>query len=160
MSQLQKITPCLWFDANAEVAVAHYLSLFDRSRVIATLQYGDGATLPKGSVMSIEFELFDQRFHALNGGPRFGFTEAVSLSVACDTQVEIDQLWAGLSSGGEAGRCGWLKDKFGVSWQIVPVALADMMRRNEPARTSRVMTALMGMAKLDIAELQRAWDGS
>jgi len=156
MPKLQKITPCLWFDGNAEAAVEHYASIFANSRTVDVARYGEGAPQPKGTVMLIKFELEGQRFLALNGGSQFPFTEAISMSVACDSQAEIDHIWDRLCEGGKPVRCGWLKDKFGLSWQIVPAALADIMGRGDPARAQRVMTALLAMVKLDIAALERA----
>ena len=159
MTQTQKITPCLWFDRNAEEAVSHYTAIFENSRIVNLSRYGDGMPLPKGTVLAITFELEGQRFMALNGGPYFKFTEAISLSVACNTQTELDEFWEKLSAGGEKGQCGWLKDKFGLSWQIVPSVLGEMMQDPDASKTGRVMAAVMGMKKLDIADLQRAYDG-
>jgi predicted 3-demethylubiquinone-9 3-methyltransferase (glyoxalase superfamily) len=157
MAHIQKITPCLWFDRDAEEAVSHYASIFAGSRIVTVSRYGDSGPLPKGTVLVIIFELEGQRFMALNGGPHFKFTEAISLTVSCDTQSEIDMLWEKLSAGGEKGRCGWLKDKFGLSWQIVPSMMAEMMLDAE--RSSRVMAEVLRMNKLDIATLQRAYEG-
>jgi predicted 3-demethylubiquinone-9 3-methyltransferase (glyoxalase superfamily) len=159
MTQTQKITPCLWFDRNAEEAVNHYLSIFKNARIESLSRYGEGMPLPKGTVLTIIFELEGQRFMALNGGPHFKFTEAISLTVSCGTQTELDSFWEKLSAGGEKGRCGWLKDKFGLSWQIVPSIMGEMMQDQDASRTSRVMAAVMRMDKLDIADLQRAHDG-
>ena len=158
MAQIQKITPCLWFDRNAEEAVNHYTSIFPNSRVVTVSHYGDAGALPKGTVLVIIFELAGQRFMALNGGPHFKFTEAISLSVSCDTQAELDAFWEKLSAGGEKGRCGWLKDKFGLSWQIVPSVMGEMMQDRE--KSSRVMAEVLRMNKLDIAALQRASQGN
>lgn len=157
MAHVQKITPCLWFDRNAEEAVNHYVSIFGNSRIVTVSHYGDAGPLPKGTVLVIIFELEGQRFMALNGGPHFKFTEAISLSVSCDTQAEIDTFWEELSAGGEKGRCGWLKDKFGLSWQIVPSIMGEMMQ--DAQRSSRVMAEVLRMHKLDIATLQRAYEG-
>jgi predicted 3-demethylubiquinone-9 3-methyltransferase (glyoxalase superfamily) len=158
MAQIQKITPCLWFDRNAEEAVSHYTSIFPNSRVVTVSHYGDAGSLPKGTVLVIIFELAGQRFMALNGGPHFKFTEAISLSVSCDTQAELDAFWEKLSAGGEKGRCGWLKDKFGLSWQVVPSVMGEMMQDRE--KSSRVMAEVLRMNKLDIAALQRASQGN
>jgi predicted 3-demethylubiquinone-9 3-methyltransferase (glyoxalase superfamily) len=159
MAQIQKITPCLWFDRNAEEAVNHYISIFANSRIVTLSRYGDAGPLPKGTVLTIIFELEGQRFMALNGGPHFKFTEAISLSVSSDTQAELDRFWEKLSAGGEKGRCGWLKDKFGLSWQIVPSVLGEMMQDKDAERSNRVMAALLRMNKLDIEGLQLARDG-
>lgn len=159
MPQTQKITPCLWFDRNAEEAVSHYIAIFKNSRIVSLSRYGEGMPLPKGTVLAIIFELEGQRFMALNGGPHFTFTEAISLSVSCNTQTELDAFWEKLSAGGEKGQCGWLKDKFGLSWQIVPSILGEMLQDQDALKASRVMAAILGMKKLDIADLQRAYDG-
>jgi predicted 3-demethylubiquinone-9 3-methyltransferase (glyoxalase superfamily) len=158
MAQIQKITPCLWFDRNAEEAVNHYTSIFPHSRVVSVSHYGDAGPLPKGTVLVVIFELAGQRFMALNGGPHFKFTEAISLTVSCDTQAELDVFWEKLSAGGEKGRCGWLKDKFGLSWQVVPSVMGEMMQDRE--KSSRVMAEVLRMNKLDIAALQRASQGN
>lgn len=157
MPPLQKITPCLWFNFNAEEAVNHYCSVFTRSRTLETLHYGDAMPDFKGKVLTIRFELEGQQFLALNGGPQFPFTEAISLSVDCADQSEVDALWERLSEGGSTGQCGWLKDRFGVSWQIVPRALVEMLGDPDPARATRVMQSMLGMKKLDIAALQHAY---
>lgn len=159
MAQTQKIMPCLWFDRNAEEAVSHYTSIFKNSRLVSLSRYGEAGPLPKGTVMVVIFELEGQRFMALNGGPRFKFTEAISLNVSCRTQTELDDLWEKLSAGGEKGQCGWLKDKFGLSWQIVPSVLGEMMQDQDAGKSNRVMAAVMRMDKLDIADLKRAYDG-
>jgi predicted 3-demethylubiquinone-9 3-methyltransferase (glyoxalase superfamily) len=151
----QKITPCLWFDSNAEEAVAHYLSIFLNSRILSTARYGEFAPGREGAVMTIFFELEGQRFLALNGGPHHKFTPALSLMVNCEDQAEIDALWEKLAEGGEPIQCGWLTDKFGVSWQIVPEALPELLG-GDAQRTNRVMRAVMSMKKLDIAQLQQA----
>lgn len=156
MPSVQKITPCLWFDRNAEEAANHYVSIFKNSRIVTTSRYGEAGPLPKGTVLTVIFELEGQRFMGLNGGPLFKFSEAISMMVACDTQDEIDRFWDKLSAGGEKGRCGWLKDRFGVSWQVVPSMLSELMGGGDAARANRVMTALMRMNKLDIAALRRA----
>lgn len=159
---MKQITPCLWFDSNAEEAVNFYVSIFKKSRIRKVARYGEagheihGRTA--GTILTIEFELNGQTFTALNGGPHFKFNEAISLQVYCDTQEEIDHYWDKLSAGGDAGaqQCGWLKDKFGVSWQIVPVILGDMMTDKDARASNRVMSALLKMKKLDIAELKKA----
>lgn len=155
----QRITPCLWFDGQAEEAARHYVSIFPNGRITAVSLYGDAGPGPKGSVMMVVFELDGQAFTGLNGGPMFKFTEAISMMVRAETQAEVDHYWQKLSDGGQPGRCGWLKDRFGVSWQIVPSVLPTLMQAPEPARAQRVMAALMTMDKLDIARLQAAHDG-
>lgn len=160
MSDDRRISTCLWFDANAEEAVAFYRSVFgDDMRVVGTTRYGQTGPGPEGSVLTIEFRLRGRDFIALNGGPMFKFSEAISISVSCATQAEIDDLWGRLLEGGAAQQCGWLKDRFGLSWQIVPAALGDMMRDGDPRRADRVMRAVLGMVKLDIAALRAAYDG-
>lgn len=149
---MQKITPFLWFDGNAEEAVQHYVSIFRNSRIVNVSRQGD-------KVFLLTFELEGQRFMALNGGPQFRFTEAISLFVSCETQAEVDELWARLGSGGEPQRCGWLKDRFGLSWQVVPTALMELMGDPDPARAGRVMQAMLQMDKIDIAALRRAHEG-
>ena len=151
----QKITPCLWFDFNAEEAVDHYLSIF-RGRIVSTTRYGAAGPGPKGAVMTILFEIDGQRFLALNGGPQYKFTPALSLIVNCDDQAEIDALWEKLAEGGQHVQCGWLTDKFGVSWQIVPRALPELIMSGDAERTDRVMRAVMTMKKLDVAQMQQA----
>ena len=151
----QKITPCLWFDFNAEEAVTHYLSVFRDSRIVSTARYGEFAAARKDAVMTILFEIDGQRLMALNGGPQYKFTPALSLMVNCDDQAEIDRLWEKLAEGGEHVQCGWLTDKFGVSWQIVPRILPELLD-GDAEKTDRVMGAVMSMEKLDIARLQRA----
>jgi len=155
----QKITPCLWFDFNAEDAVAHYLSIFANGRVLSTSRYGDAGPGPKGAVMTMLFEIDGQTFLALNGGPQFSFTPAISLIVDCQTQDEVDRLWERLGEGGKPSQCGWLTDKFGVTWQIVPSLIPRIMQSGDAAGIARVMQAIMPMTKLDIATLQRAFDG-
>jgi predicted 3-demethylubiquinone-9 3-methyltransferase (glyoxalase superfamily) len=156
----QKITPCLWFDFKAEEAVAHYLSIFQSGRVVTTTRYGDVGPGSKGAVMTILFEIDGQRFLALNGGPQFTFSPAISLMVDCETQEEVDRLWERLGEGGTTSQCGWLTDKFGVTWQIVPSVIPRVMQSGDAAAMGRVMAALMPMTKLDIATLQRAFDGA
>ncbi len=152
----QKITPCLWFDFNAEEAVAHYLAIFKQSRIVSTARYGEAGPGPAGAVMTILFEIDGQQFLALNGGPHFKFTPALSLIVNCDDQAEVDRLWEKLSDGGAPGQCGWLADKFGVSWQVVPRVVPQMLQSADAAAVQRVMRQVMSMKKLDIAQLQQA----
>lgn len=154
-----KITPCLWFNFNAEEAVNHYLGIFKQSRILDVSRYGEAVPELKGKVLAMRFEIEGQVFQALNGGPQFPFTEAISLSVDCADQAEVDTLWTRLSEGGSPGRCGWLKDKFGLSWQIVPRALVKLLNDADPVRSTRVMTALLSMGKIDIAGLQQAYNG-
>jgi predicted 3-demethylubiquinone-9 3-methyltransferase (glyoxalase superfamily) len=156
---MHKITPCLWFDNQAEEAMNFYVSIFKNSKTGAISRYGDAGPGPKGSVMTVEFELDGQPFVGLNGGPIFNFTEAVSFIVHCQSQEEVDDLWERLSEGGEKSQCGWLKDKFGLSWQIVPVALMELMKDRDARKTQRVMQAMLQMKKLDIATLTRAAEG-
>ena len=153
-----KITPCFWFDGTAQEAVDFYVSLFEDSRITSTSYYGEGAPLPAGTLMAIWFELGGRSFMAINGGPEFQLTPAISMSASCDTQEEIDRLWDGLSEGGSTQECGWLTDRFGVSWQIVPTILDELIS-GDPARSARVMQALWGMVKLDIATLKQAAEG-
>jgi len=155
---MQKITPFLWFDNNAEEAVNLYLSIFKNSKITKVARYGDAGPGPRGSVMTIAFQLEGQDFIALNGGPMFKFTEAISLSVDCKTQQEVDELWEKLSAGGQPGQCGWLKDKFGLSWQIVPSALVEMLQDKDAEKSKRVMQAMMQMRKIDIARLRQAYE--
>lgn len=160
MKKVQKIVSCLWFDNQAEAAVDHYVSIFENSKILKTERYGEEgskiAGTVKGSVMTILFELNGEQFLALNGGPIFKFTEAVSFIVNCDSQEEIDYFWEKLSEGGEEGVCGWLKDKFGLSWQVVPTALDELTSDEDPERTERVMKSLYQMKKINIDELKRA----
>jgi len=157
---MQKINTFLWFDNQAEEAANYYVSIFKNSKILATSRYGDAGPGPKGSVMTVKFQLEGQEFVALNGGPLFKFTEAISLVVNCESQQEVDELWRKLSAGGQPSRCGWLKDKFGLSWQIVPVGLQRLLQDKDPVRSRRVMDALMKMNKLDIAELTRAYESA
>ena len=163
MPTLQKITPCLWFDTQAEEAAKFYTSLFDNSRIKHISRYGkvgrDVHGKEPGSVMVVAFEIAGQTFTALNGGPQFKFTEAISLQVMCETQQEIDHFWSKLSEGGQEGPCGWLKDKYGLSWQIVPSALPQMMTDADGAKSDRVMAAVMKMKKFDLDALERAYAG-
>src|SRR5262249_49645803 len=157
--RIQKITPFLWFESQAEEAANFYASIFKNSRVRGLTRYGDSRPGPKGSVMTVDFELDGQEFIALNGGPHFKFTEAVSFVVNCDTQQEVDEFWEKLSAGGQQIQCGWLKDKYGLSWQIVPTVLGQLMQDKDPKKSERVMKALLQMKKLDIAGLKRAYEG-
>ncbi len=155
---MQKIVPFLWFNDQAEEAMKFYVSIFERSKVVSVTRYGDAGPGPKGTVMMATFQLEGQEFHALNGGPQFTFTPAISLLVNCETQQELDELWAKLSEGGAPDRCGWLKDKYGLSWQIVPTILGMLMQDKDPKKSQRVMTAVMQMDKLDIARLKHAYE--
>lgn len=153
---MRKITPFLWFDTNAEEAVQFYTSIFGDSRVLRMSHYGEGGPLPAGTVLVIDFQLQGQDFMALNGGPMFTFSPAVSFSISCETQQEIDTLWEKLSEGGEKQQCGWLKDKYGLSWQIVPSILGNLMTDKKKAQP--VMDALLKMTKLDIETLKKAYE--
>jgi predicted 3-demethylubiquinone-9 3-methyltransferase (glyoxalase superfamily) len=155
---MQKITPFLWFDDKAEEAARFYTSIFKNSKIRSINRYGDAGPGPKGTVMTITFELEGQEFIALNGGPQFKFTEAISLLVNCETQAEVDEFWARLAEGGQPGPCGWLKDKFGLSWQIFPTVLGKLLQDKDPAKSQRVMKAMLQMSKIDIVGLQRAYD--
>jgi len=154
----KRITPFLWFDTQAEEAANFYVSIFKNSKLGKTMRYGKNAPLPEGTVMTIEFELDGQPFAALNGGPMFKFTEAVSFSIRCDSQEDVDHYWTKLCQGGEESMCGWLKDKFGLSWQVVPTALIDMLGDPDPAKARRVTEAMLQMKKIDIATLKRAYN--
>jgi predicted 3-demethylubiquinone-9 3-methyltransferase (glyoxalase superfamily) len=155
---MQKITPFLWFDDQAEEAMHHYVSIFRNSRALGVTRYGDAGPGPKGSVMIAAFELEGQRFTALNGGPHFKFTEAVSFVVNCETQEEVDRLWDRLGEGGQFQQCGWLKDKFGLSWQITPKVLLEMINDPDPEKARRVFEAMLQMTKIDIAKLWQAYE--
>jgi len=157
---MQKITPCLWFDSKAAEAANFYTSIFKNSKIVEIMRYGEAGPGPKGTVMSVTFELDGQQFIALNGGPQFTFSPAISFFVRCATQEEVDELWEKLSAGGETQRCGWLQDKFGVSWQIVPEVLGKLLQAKDPAKSQRVMAAMLKMDKLDISGLQRASEQS
>jgi predicted 3-demethylubiquinone-9 3-methyltransferase (glyoxalase superfamily) len=158
MTTTQKITPCLWFNFNAEEAVNYYLSIFKNSKILGISHYGDAVPTHKGKVLTILFEIEGQKFQALNGGPQFPFTEAISLSVNCETQEEVDALWSQLSAGGSESQCGWLKDKFGLSWQIVPQALTEMLKDKDPDKATRVMQAMFTMSKIDVDRLRQAYN--
>jgi predicted 3-demethylubiquinone-9 3-methyltransferase (glyoxalase superfamily) len=153
---MQKITPFLWFDGNAEEAVNFYLSIFKNSKMGKISRYGDAGPGPKGSVMSVTFQIEGQEFFALNGGPHFKFTPAISFFVNCETQQEVDDLWEKLSAGGRTDRCGWLQDKFGLSWQIIPTVLGQLLGDKDPQRAKRAMQAMLQMTKIDIEKLQQA----
>jgi predicted 3-demethylubiquinone-9 3-methyltransferase (glyoxalase superfamily) len=155
---MQKITPCLWFDGTAEEAMNFYTSVFKNSKVEGVTRYGEDGTRPEGSVMSGMFILDGQEFMVLNDRPGFKFTEAISLFVSCEAQEEVDELWEKLSAGGEKGRCGWLKDKFGLSWQIIPTALPEMLQDEDPEKAGRVLQAMLQMDKIDVATLRRAYE--
>lgn len=155
---MQKITPFLWFDNQAEEAVNFYTSVFKNSKILSFARYGEAGPGPAGAVMTANFELNGQEFVALNGGPLFKFTEAVSFVVNCETQAEVDHYWEKLSEGGEKSRCGWLKDKFGLSWQIVPTVLGELMSDGDPERAKRVALAMLEMDKLDIGALRAAYE--
>jgi predicted 3-demethylubiquinone-9 3-methyltransferase (glyoxalase superfamily) len=155
---MQKITPFLWFNDKAEEAVRFYVSIFRNSKVVKVTRYGDAGPGPKGTVMSAVFQLEGQDFFALNGGPQFSFTPAVSFFVNCETQQEVDDLWEKLSAGGKTEQCGWLKDKYGLSWQIVPSLLGEMLQDKNPEKASRVMKAMLQMDKIIIRDLERAYD--
>lgn len=156
---MNKITPFLWFDDKAEEAARFYVSIFGNGRIAHVMRHGDNAPQPKGSVLSVEFEIEGQTFTALNGGPHYRLTPAISFFVNCETQAEIDRLWQALAEGGEPMRCGWVTDRFGVTWQIVPQRLLSLLEDADPARSARVWQALMGMIKLDIAALEAAHAG-
>jgi predicted 3-demethylubiquinone-9 3-methyltransferase (glyoxalase superfamily) len=153
---VQKIVPNLWFDTEAEEAANFYISVFTNSKITNVSHYGDAGPGPAGTVLTVDFELEGQRFTALNGGPEFKFNEAISLLVNCETQDEVDELWERLSEGGQTQQCGWLKDKYGVSWQIVPTILGELMQDEDSERANRVMKALLEMDKIDIDGLKKA----
>ena len=155
---MQKITPFLWFDGNAEEAVNFYVSIFKHSKILSVARYGEAGPGPKGSVMTASFQLDGQEFVALNGGPQFKFTEAISFWVRCETQEEIDEMWEKLSAGGAKSRCGWLKDKYGLSWQVVPPILGEMLQDKDAKKSQRVMAAMMQMDKIDISLLRKAYE--
>jgi len=155
---MQKITPFLWFDGNAEEAMNLYVSVFKNSKIVNVRRYGDAGPGPKGSVMTGTFQIEGQEFFALNGGPKYKFTPAISLFVNCETQEEVDELWDKLSAGGHKDKCGWLQDKFGLSWQIIPSALGKMLGDKDPAKANKVMMAMLQMDKIDIKKLKQAYD--
>jgi predicted 3-demethylubiquinone-9 3-methyltransferase (glyoxalase superfamily) len=155
---MQKIIPYLWFDNQAEEAASFYVSLFKNSKILSLTPYGEGGPGPQGTVMIASFQLDGQEFVALNGGPVFQFTEAISLFVNCETQAEVDELWDKLSEGGEKGQCGWLKDRYGLSWQIIPTALGEMLGDADPLKSQNVMQAMLQMQKIDVDALRRAYE--
>jgi predicted 3-demethylubiquinone-9 3-methyltransferase (glyoxalase superfamily) len=154
-----KIIPNLWFDTEAEEAADFYISVFKNSRILNVARYTDAGPRPAGTVMTVEFELDGNRFVGINGGPQFKFSEAVSFQITCETQHEIDHYWDRLSEGGEEGQCGWLKDRFGLSWQVVPTGMEEVFANPDPEHARRAMEAVLGMGKLDIAALRNAADG-
>lgn len=155
----QKITTYLWFDNNAEEAMSFYVSIFKNSKILEVVRYGDAGPGPKGTVMNGVFQLEGQQFMALNGGPHFKFTEAISLFVSCESQEEVDELWEKLTAdGGSPSQCGWLKDKFGLSWQIIPTALMEMLADKDPEKSKLVMEAMLQMSKIDINKLRQAYN--
>ena len=157
---MQNITPFLWFDKEAEEAANFYVSIFKDAKILTVSRYGDAGPGPKGQAMVVKFELMGQVFMALNGGPHFKFTEAISFLVDCDSQEEVDYHWEKLlAGGGQPSQCGWLKDKYGLSWQIVPTILGQLMADKDPEKSKRVMQAMLKMVKLDVAGLKRAYDG-
>jgi predicted 3-demethylubiquinone-9 3-methyltransferase (glyoxalase superfamily) len=155
---MQKITPFLWFDGKAEEAANHYVSIFKNSRIVSVHHYGEAGPGPKGTVMMVAFEIEGHAFTALNGGPQFNFTPAISFFVNCETQQEVDELWEKLPEGGKLLQCGWLTDKYGIAWQIIPTALGEMLSDPDPAKASRVMKAMMQMIKIDVDGLKKARD--
>jgi predicted 3-demethylubiquinone-9 3-methyltransferase (glyoxalase superfamily) len=157
---MPKITPFLWFDGKAEEAANFYTSIFRNAKIVGVMPYGEAGPQPAGSVMSVTFELEGQQFIALNGGPHFSFTPAISFFVTCETQEEVDGFWDKLSAGGEAIQCGWLRDKYGLSWQIVPAILGELLQDKNTEKSKRVMAAMLQMKKLDIAALRRAYEQS
>ena len=156
---MQKISPFLWFNDNAEEAVSFYTSIFKNAKILAVARYGEAGPGPNGSVMTINFQIEGQEFIALNGGPHFTFNEAISFSVDCETQQEVDELWEKLSEGGQKHQCGWAKDKFGLSWQVIPRILGEMLSDKDPEKAKRVMEAMLQMEKIDIKTLKQAYDG-
>ena len=156
MSQI--ITPSLWFDTEAEEAAEFYLSVFPNSRIVSVNRYTEAGPRPAGTAMTVEFELDGQRFVGINGGPQFTFDEAVSFQISCQTSAEVDHYWDKLSEGGQESQCGWLKDKFGLSWQVIPAQLGEVLGDPDPQRAARAMQAMLGMRKLDIAAMRRAAD--
>jgi predicted 3-demethylubiquinone-9 3-methyltransferase (glyoxalase superfamily) len=155
---MPKINPFLWFNNQAEEAANFYVSIFKNSRIVRVTRYGDAGPGPKGSVMTVDFQLDGQEFVALNGGPQFTFSPAISFVVNCQTQAEVDEFWQKLAAGGEEVECGWLTDKYGLSWQIVPTVLVDMLNDPDPVKSQRVLKAMMQMKKIDIATLKRAYE--
>ena len=156
---MKQITPCLWFDTEAEDAAAFYTSIFENSRILDVARYGKAGPRPEGTVMTVSFELDGQPFVALNGGPEFTFNEAISFQVDCGSQAEVDHFWGRLAAGGEEVTCGWLRDRYGVSWQIVPTRLTELVSDPDPAKSERAMRAMLDMKKIDIAALEEAAAG-
>jgi predicted 3-demethylubiquinone-9 3-methyltransferase (glyoxalase superfamily) len=156
---MKGLTPFLWFDTAAEEAARFYTSLFPNSRISSVARYGEAGPREAGSVMTVDFELDGKPFVALNGGPEFRFTEAVSFQISCESQDEVDRFWNVLSEGGEKGPCGWLKDRYGLSWQVVPTVLHELLGDPDPARSQRVMRAMLQMGKIEIEPLRRAYEG-
>jgi predicted 3-demethylubiquinone-9 3-methyltransferase (glyoxalase superfamily) len=157
---MKTITPCLWFDTDAEEAAQFYTSLFNNSRILEVVRYGPTGPGPEGRVMTVSFELDGREFLALNGGPQFRFTEAVSFQIPCADQDEVDRYWNALTEDGEEGQCGWVKDRFGLSWQVVPAVLPELLGSEDAAKSQRAMQAMLQMQKRDIAALQQAYDGA
>jgi len=160
VQKTQRITPCLWFDTQAEEAAEFYTSVFENSRIVDVTRFGDAGPRPSGMVMTVTFEIEGQEFVALNGGPEFTFDEAISFQVSCEDQTEVDRFWKLLSDGGEESQCGWLKDRFGVSWQIIPTQLPDLLSSPDAETSQRVMRAMLGMKKIDVAALEAAAAGA
>lgn len=156
---MKKIIPFLWFDDKAEEAARFYVSIFKNSRIGTVNRYGESGPGPKGKAMSVIFQLDGEEFYALNGGPVFKFTEAISLFINCETQEEVDELWEKLSEGGAKSQCGWLKDKYGLSWQVIPTALGKYLQDKDPEKSKRVMQAMLQMTKIDIMKLKQAYEG-
>ncbi|WP_261569245.1 VOC family protein [Frankia gtarii] len=157
---MSSITPCLWFDDQGEQAAEFYTSIFPNSKITNIARFGPGGPRPEGTVMTVQFELDGREYVALNGGPAFTFTEAISLQVFCGSQAEVDEYWARLTDGGQESQCGWLKDRYGLSWQIVPTALGELLGDPDPDRARRATEAMLRMKKIDVAELRRAADGT
>jgi predicted 3-demethylubiquinone-9 3-methyltransferase (glyoxalase superfamily) len=155
---MQKINPFLWFNDKAEDAANFYVSIFKNSKIVNVARYGEAGPGPKGTAMTVTFDLAGQRFIALNGGPQFKFSEAISFFINCETQQEVDDLWEKLSAGGEKSQCGWVKDKYGLSWQVIPTILGEMLHDPDPRKSQRVMQAMLQMNKIDIARLKQAYD--
>jgi len=155
----QKIVPNLWFDGQAEEAAEFYISVFPNSRIVGLTRYPEGSPGPAGTVMTVDFELNGERFTGINGGPEFTFSEAVSFLIKCDTQEEVDYYWEKLSAGGKEGPCGWLSDRYGLSWQVVPAGMDELFADSDPSKAQRAMQTMLGMGKLDVAALRRAADG-
>ncbi len=157
---MPKTTPCLWFDTQGEDAANFYVSVFPNSQIVNVARYGDAGPRPAGTVMTVDFELDGQRYVALNGGPEFTFSEAISFQIDCADEAEVDHYWNKLSEGGEEGPCGWLKDKFGLSWQVVPTVLPELLSDPDPAKSQAVMKTMLGMKKIIVSELQAAYDAA